>query len=289
MGSAIIMTIKKFNLRWDDFRDNFHERLRDVKADESLCDISLVTEDEQIVKAHKLVLSATSQYFQNIFKKIHPNHHMLLFLPGIDFENLNHLLSYMYEGEVQVREESLEDVLIYAKKFKINGLLDAEINNDSGIGEWLQRVGEKFQVFEDIMNDAFEDAFDEDKQINDKLSSNELPRVENSEIDIEEFNLNDTAEHVKSFAKMEKIDDFSQSESENNLEYDVDGFAIAIRKTKKGSWTCLTCGWSNRNKKFVISHAERHGDRNIKNNFDCLKCKIPYATRTQLKRHKCKK
>ena len=98
------MTIKKFNLRWDDFRYNFHETLKDIKVDESLCDISLVTEDEQILKAHKLVLSATSQYFQSIFKKTHDHHpNMFVFMPGIDFENLNHLLTYMYEGEVQVR------------------------------------------------------------------------------------------------------------------------------------------------------------------------------------------
>ena len=187
---------------------------------------------------------------------------------------------------MQVREDRLEDVLIYAKKLKINGLLDAEINNDSGIGEWLQRVGEKFQVFEDIINDTIDDAGD--APTNDELSFDDLPPVENSKIDIEEVTLYDSAEHIKSFAKVEKNDDFINS-SEKDLEYDVDGFAIAIRKTKKGSWTCIACGWSNRNKKFVISHAERHSDQNIKNNFDCLKCKIPYATKTQLKRHKCKK
>ena len=69
----------KFNLNWTGFSDSLSGSLRTFKRDEDLVDVTLVTEDEKLFSAHKVVLAASCGFFQNIFKsRLHS--HPLIYL-----------------------------------------------------------------------------------------------------------------------------------------------------------------------------------------------------------------
>lgn len=57
----------QFCLRWNNFQSNIVSALDSLKCSEDLVDVTLTCEGRNI-KAHKVILSACSPYFRNVFK-----------------------------------------------------------------------------------------------------------------------------------------------------------------------------------------------------------------------------
>ena len=99
---------------------------RDVLRQESgLFDVTLVSSDQKQVSSHRLVLSACSEFFKNIFYS-NTHSHPLLYLDGVDSAEVNLMLDYVYNGEVKIYQEFLDRFLEIANKFKLYGLLATE-------------------------------------------------------------------------------------------------------------------------------------------------------------------
>ena len=80
-------------------------------------DVTLVSDDNKLLKAHRLVLSAGSRYFDKILEdKNHP--HLMLCLDGINSDDLNNVLEYIYNGETKVPEAGLANFLKVATRLK---------------------------------------------------------------------------------------------------------------------------------------------------------------------------
>ena len=58
------MASEKFCLKWNDFEQNISLAFRDLRADKDFFDISLACEDNKVVSAHKVILSACSPFFR---------------------------------------------------------------------------------------------------------------------------------------------------------------------------------------------------------------------------------
>ena len=94
------------------------------RNEDYLHDVTLVSDDHKQVSAHKLVLSACSEYFRDIFKNnSKPNAHPLLCLEGISSDDLKNIMDYIYNGEVQLYQEKLDNFLSIAQRLKLEGLI----------------------------------------------------------------------------------------------------------------------------------------------------------------------
>lgn len=89
-----------------------------------MSDVTLACEGE-FFAAHKLVLATCSEYFEKIFEKIEGKHSVIV-LKDVKAEELEALLNYMYEGEVNVLQEKLSGLISAAEYLKIKGLSDSE-------------------------------------------------------------------------------------------------------------------------------------------------------------------
>ena len=116
---------ENFLLKWNDFHANISSSFGLFRNEEYLHDVTLVTVDRQQVHAHKLVLSACSEYFQDIFRN-NKSSNLMLCLEGIKRNDLNKFLDYMYLGEVQICQNDLDRFLTLSKRFKLNGLMTDE-------------------------------------------------------------------------------------------------------------------------------------------------------------------
>ena len=116
---------EKFSLKWNDFHSNVSKLFSLLRKDENFHDVTLVCDDQQQFHAHKVVLSASSDYFKNILKNTR-NSNPFLCLEGINSKELNFILDYIYQGEVQIHQEHLERFLQIAQRFKLEGLLEQE-------------------------------------------------------------------------------------------------------------------------------------------------------------------
>ena len=114
--------MEKFSLKWNDFQTNVSDSFNLLRTEQKLFDVTLVSDDEVQISAHKLVLAASSSFFKSIFTK-NPHSQPLIYLSGVDSLNIGLVLDYIYNGEVQIFQEQLDSFLHVAQKFKISGLM----------------------------------------------------------------------------------------------------------------------------------------------------------------------
>merc|ERR1712133_146375 len=101
--------------------------------------------DHSKISANKLVLSACSDYFRDIFKN-NPHSNPLLCLGGLSSEDLNNIMNYIYNGEVQIYKEELDRFLAVVQRLKLEGLIggndEKEINDKDSTNEVIQSIEE---------------------------------------------------------------------------------------------------------------------------------------------------
>merc|ERR1712243_33296 len=125
---------EKFCLKWNDFQENTLKTFSNLRNEEEFFDVTLVSEDQKQMMAHKVVLSSSSQYFKNILKTNKHSHPMLC-MTGLTSMDLKNVLDYIYEGEVQIFQNNIDKFLDIAQKLKIEGLLSSEKEYDEDYKE----------------------------------------------------------------------------------------------------------------------------------------------------------
>ena len=61
--------MEKYCLKWNEFEGNIRQSFRKLREEERLFDVTLATDDGQHIQAHKMILSAGSDFFSDIFMK----------------------------------------------------------------------------------------------------------------------------------------------------------------------------------------------------------------------------
>jgi len=108
------------SLKWNQHKSTFLNSLAHIKQKELYSDITLAC-DGKYYEAHRLVLSTCSEYFEGMFERTKCKHPIVV-LKDISSEDLESLLSYMYDGEVNVLQENLSCLIKAAECLKIKGL-----------------------------------------------------------------------------------------------------------------------------------------------------------------------
>ena len=122
---------EKFCLKWNDFQTNVTKSFGQLRNEDDFFDVTLVSDNKQQVSAHKVVLSSCSDYFKSILKQ-NKHSHPLLCLEGISFSELENVLDYIYNGEIQIFHENLERFLQIAERFQLEGLLGEKEGKSPG-------------------------------------------------------------------------------------------------------------------------------------------------------------
>ncbi|XP_059060511.1 zinc finger and BTB domain-containing protein 49-like [Achroia grisella] len=112
----------QFSLRWNNYVTHVTEAFNVLRFENDLVDVTLCCDGGKI-KAHKMLLSACSSYFKQIFKE-NPCQHPVIIFRNFKFEDLNAIVNFMYHGEVNIFQEQLESFLITAELLEVKGLTD---------------------------------------------------------------------------------------------------------------------------------------------------------------------
>jgi len=114
------MNNEKFCLHWNNFEGNISSAFRELREDKDFFDVTIACDDEQI-QAHKVILSACSPFFRSVLRR-NPHQQPLLYLKGVKYTDLQAVLNFMYQGEVNVAQEELNSFLAVAEDLKVKGL-----------------------------------------------------------------------------------------------------------------------------------------------------------------------
>ncbi|XP_035204485.1 transcription factor GAGA-like [Stegodyphus dumicola] len=105
--------------------------LENLRSMENFVDVTLACEG-QLIKAHKVILSAGSKFFHNLFTT-NPCKHPIIVMHNVKYSILKDIIDFMYKGEIYVTYDQLEDVLKTTKTLDVKGLV--EIIQDVGFQE----------------------------------------------------------------------------------------------------------------------------------------------------------
>ena len=122
----------KLSLVWEKFDQSVRDNLSRLRESTDFSDVTLVTRDQEgpSYPAHRLVLAASSPVFRRILN-VDPHHRPLLYISCVTSDSLRLLLTFIYEGRVEVSQDHLNDFLNAAEELKIEGLSTSVSENKS--------------------------------------------------------------------------------------------------------------------------------------------------------------
>merc|ERR1712126_494460 len=112
------MNPDKLNLDWNTYSDHLREMLHEMMKSKELTDVTLVCDDRKQFNVHKVVLSACSSVFKSIIKDL-PHNSSVIYLRGIQHQEMESILEFMYLGEATLFHERMNEFLDVAKNLEI--------------------------------------------------------------------------------------------------------------------------------------------------------------------------
>ena len=236
---------EKFCLKWNDFQTNVSNTFRKLRTSEHFYDVTLVSDDQQQVQAHKLVLSSSSEYFKNVLTSNNHSHPMLC-LSGVSKEDLKNILDFIYNGEIQIYQENLDTFLDIAQRFQLEGLIQEKEEN-------------KYEA------SHFED---------DQKGYPENGKKDAGVLDIA------SKSHVSPVMTKKTIAmPFSDLQNIEEIDKEIDNM---IEKLEGSRRRCLPCGRISSNFSHAREHAETHIDGL---SFPCQYCNKIFRSRPSFTKH----
>jgi len=258
---------------------NFQESLKDLRDNDNFLDVTLVCDDDIQIKAHKNILSVSSNFFRNVLRK-NPHPHPLIYLKGVEHSDLLAMVEFMYSGKVEIAHANLDRFLTSAQDLKVKGLFNMQDSSDknrakvldlSKKNEELRKPEE--QIYSPIVDkEAATEIIDEFEMTNlyDNMSPNE----------VEELSLSTPNEDTSEVIKTERFF-LKDSPEKINLNEKI----VSLIEKKDMVWHCTVCGKTTAKKERIKNHAQTHIDGI---SVACNICGKVYKSSSVLKVHKVK-
>ena len=251
----------KFALKWKGFKENISCNFKTLRYDNNLANVTLVSEDNQYIEAHKVVLCASSQFFMNIFE-INRHSHPLIYLKGFQSKYFTSVIDFIYFGEVNVSQDNLEGFLAIAEEIKLKGL-DNKIEQRKKIDQ---------------------------EQQTEELDHNErtIP-ITHTTIPTEVSQVKEEDEILKEKAVDNQL--FTNMTSDISQKVDLESTFIAMIYQRENAYTCTVCDKTvnfdksnkGQSKRVMLCHLESHHINGM--TYVCTKCDKTFTSRSALYTH----
>ena len=117
------MVADKFTFCWDQFDNVVPHTFKQLWQKYDFADVTLATKDDVQIKAHQLILSASSPIFKEILMKtLHSN--PLIYFHNLKSADVKLLLEFIYLGQCEVGQDGLIDFLAAGTELMVKGLVD---------------------------------------------------------------------------------------------------------------------------------------------------------------------
>lgn len=134
-----------YSLRWNNHQNHILRAFDALLQTKSLVDVTLVCAESSI-RAHKVVLSACSPFFQNVFAE-NPCKHPVIVLKDYPGWVVKAIVDFMYRGEISVPQKRLEQLIQAGESLQIRGLVEHR-----GVADNLQLALESASSTDDYLD-----------------------------------------------------------------------------------------------------------------------------------------
>jgi len=122
-------TTQQYSLKWNNYISHLAYHFESLRSEEEFTDVTLCCEGKKI-KAHKIILSACSTYFRDVFKE-NPHPHPVIIFKNVKYSDLQSIIQFMYNGEVSVIQDLLPSFLQTAELLQVRGLTDTNLTESA--------------------------------------------------------------------------------------------------------------------------------------------------------------
>ncbi|XP_063706737.1 myoneurin-like isoform X5 [Culicoides brevitarsis] len=122
-------TTQQYSLKWNNYLTHLAFHFENLRNDGEFTDVTLCCEGKKI-KAHKVILSACSTYFCEVFKE-NPHPHPVIIFKNVKYAELVSIIQFMYHGEVSVIQDLLPTFLQTAELLQVRGLTDTNLTESA--------------------------------------------------------------------------------------------------------------------------------------------------------------
>ena len=249
-------SMEKLSIKWREFEANIRGHFISLREDKKIFDVTLATEDGQQIQAHKIILSAGSNFSSDIFIR-NNNVNMLIYLKGMESPLLENILDFLYNGEVFLSQDNLQAFLDIGRHLKVKGI----------IGDTAE-TAENHESLAAVKNTP-----------PDKVKKETEKSLTRKEIGFEDNFLEGPEE--RDFRN--SSNSFKNNRGSSDL--DTEGLKLQIEQMIEktdGEWNCKVCQKASTSKSHIQSHAETHiGGLS----FSCPICGKTFSTRAYLHNH----
>ena len=232
---------------------------RGLRNDQDLTDVTVDCEDGTQIKTHKVILASSSPFFLDILKKNdHP--HPLIYMRGIRAEELVAIVDFLYFGEANVSQDSLDVFLGLAEELRLKGLTGSFTEDNT---ETLKTKASEQET-----------KFERRNPVDRTISYVPTP--------LNEYNHKTKAEH--SSTALVSIEAHQLDEQINSMMTRTEK-KMTVGSENKAVFACNQCGKEGQRQNIKTHIEANHIASNI--SYSCDICGKISRSRDGLRRHKC--
>ena len=240
----------KFCLKWNDFQATVTQSLSLLRRDEDFFDVTLVSDDNVQLQAHKVILSASSSFFKSIVKR-NSHSHPLLYLHGVNSANLGFILDYIYQGEVQIYQNQLNSFLDVVQILQISGLIAADSEKQDNSATDTTNMG--IDIKEDIED------FSASDQVHQNLELDVVKHFEDKPRNRRRYPL--------------------QAQAGTEIQQKINDM---LDKSLDGTFNCTECGKTGKDSSNMRKHIETHIEGL---SYSCPNCTKTFRSKQSFRNH----
>ena len=274
------MLNEKLCVKWN---ENLQERLDksfgELRDCDDFTDVTLACEDESI-KAHKVILSASSPFFNKLLKSI-PHPRPLIYMRGVKGEDLVAMVDFIYLGEANILQEQLERFLSLAEELELKGMADNDVTEEPGecsaveVTDELEGVKRKSVEYRTTIS-ALKNEYRNPNQPKPALKKEEIVNVSfvpEVKLEANEIEVPDPSHQVKTTKTVSIA-------PENKTKIDS-----MISRLDNGLYTCSECEYTSK----VHGHMKEHVEKHIEGlEYQCNFCDKVMRSSVGMRKHKSK-
>ena len=243
------MKLQKYDVNWHTYSDHLQGILQQMLSSNEFTDVTLVTDDDKQIQAHRNILSACSPVFKKILQSCNTLNHTVIYLRGIRNSEMESLMQFIYMGKTSIYQDRVKEFLMVGNDLEIKDLRK-NVENDNKVPS---------SNTNSVMTNCKTDVNDDKDVLSSNETNEEMTNVETNDDDV--------------CLKRSFEDDYLSNVNLTGDEKENTNFACKPENKilNDSSWQCPHCDKSFSDRLTLHSH-QKHKHKGL--NYFCHRCEF---------------